>query len=143
MNIKALLCMVSAAGMCAATHAAFTLRWHSIDGGGSTFVSSSSCFRLSGTIGQPDASGITAVGPMAVRGGFWTDALVEAVQIGDVNCDGDINNFDIDPFVVAIVDPVGYSIAFPGCDIFRADVNRDGVIDNFDIDAFVRLVICE
>ncbi|MGE0479719.1 MAG: hypothetical protein AB7Q17_04525 [Phycisphaerae bacterium] len=55
----------------------------------------------------------------------------------DVNCDGALNNFDIDPFVLAIVDPAGYAAAYPGCSRFSADVNADGRIDNFDIEPFV------
>ncbi|QOJ14554.1 MAG: hypothetical protein HRU75_07840 [Planctomycetia bacterium] len=59
---------------------------------------------------------------------------------GDVNCDGAVNNFDIDPFVLLLVDPPAYHAAHPGCDPQRADVNGDGVVNNFDIDPFVALI---
>lgn len=143
MQNRHLLALIAGCWLVAAASAEFTIRWHSMDSGGATFISTSSCFRLSGTIGQPDAAGPVASVPKRVRGGFWADVLVAGIQVGDVNCDGDINNFDIDPFVIAIVDPAAYSDAYPDCDILRADINRDGAIDNFDIDAFVRLVICE
>lgn len=55
----------------------------------------------------------------------------------DANCDGVVNNFDIDPFVLAITDPAAYELAYPDCDINACDVNGDGVINNFDIDPFV------
>lgn len=58
-------------------------------------------------------------------------------RVGDTNCDGAIDNFDIDPFILAIVDPAGYAAAFPGCFLETADANCDGVVDNFDIDAWV------
>ena len=60
---------------------------------------------------------------------------------GDVNCDGAINNFDIDPFVLAITDPDGYDAAYPDCSWTNADVNMDGSINNFDIDSLVTLII--
>ncbi|MGE0481363.1 MAG: DNRLRE domain-containing protein [Phycisphaerae bacterium] len=61
--------------------------------------------------------------------------------LGDMNCDGLVNNFDIDPFVLAVTDPAGYSAAFPSCDINNADVNDDGVVNNFDIDPFVAILV--
>jgi len=59
---------------------------------------------------------------------------------GDLNCDGVVNNFDIDPFVLALTDPAGYAQKFPNCDRLLADCNGDGVVDNFDIDPFVKLL---
>ncbi|MGE0479781.1 MAG: hypothetical protein AB7Q17_04845 [Phycisphaerae bacterium] len=56
---------------------------------------------------------------------------------GDMNCDGSVNNFDIDAFVLALTNPAAYQAAYPGCDIHNADVNNDGVANNFDLDAFV------
>ncbi|MGE0480873.1 MAG: hypothetical protein AB7Q17_10430 [Phycisphaerae bacterium] len=60
---------------------------------------------------------------------------------GDMNCDGVVNNFDIDPFVLAVTDPAAYAAAFPDCDINNGDVNGDGVVNNFDIDPFVALLV--
>ena len=60
--------------------------------------------------------------------------------LGDLNCDGVVNNFDIDPFVLALTDPAGYAQKFPNCDRLLADCNGDGVVDNFDIDPFVKLL---
>ena len=57
--------------------------------------------------------------------------------IGDTNCDGDVNNFDIDAFVLALVDPQGYAAAYPDCDRSHADLDQDGTVSNFDIDPFV------
>jgi hypothetical protein len=39
--------------------------------------------------------------------------LARAHQTGDVNCDGAINAFDIDPFVLALTDPVAYAAEYP------------------------------
>lgn len=56
---------------------------------------------------------------------------------GDMNCDGVVNNFDIDPFVLALTDPGAYALQYPDCDAANGDVNGDGVLNNFDIDPFV------
>jgi hypothetical protein len=59
---------------------------------------------------------------------------------GDMNCDGLVNNFDIDPFVLAISDPAAYAAQYPDCNILNGDINGDGVVNNFDIDPFVNLI---
>ena len=59
---------------------------------------------------------------------------------GDVNCDGSLNNFDIDPFVLGLTDPSGYATTYPDCDVMLADCNGDGSVNNFDIDPFVALL---
>ena len=66
---------------------------------------------------------------------------VGAGQLGDLNCDGAVNAFDIDPFVLALTDPAGYAAAWPNCDIMLADCNGDGAVNAFDIDPFVLLLI--
>lgn len=67
-------------------------------------------------------------------------AQAPAATIGDLNCDGQIDNFDIDAFVLAMVDPDGYAAAYPACDRSRADINQDNEVNNFDIDPFVSLL---
>ena len=59
---------------------------------------------------------------------------------GDVNCDGNVDFFDIDPFVLAVTDPAGYAAAYPDCNIMLADCNGDGFVNFFDIDCFVALI---
>lgn len=61
---------------------------------------------------------------------------------GDMNCDGVLNNFDIDPFVTALLDPAAYVATFPGCDYAAlGDCDFDGAFNNFDIDPFVAFVL--
>lgn len=60
--------------------------------------------------------------------------------IGDMNCDGATNAFDIDPFVYALTDPAAYNSLFPDCDWHLGDTNGDGVVNNFDIDPFVAIL---
>lgn len=63
--------------------------------------------------------------------------VTQPVIPGDLNCDGAVNNFDIDAFVLALVDAVAYSQAYPLCNPMAGDVDGDGHFDNFDIDDFV------
>ena len=65
-------------------------------------------------------------------------SVVSGGTPGDMNCDGLVNNFDIDPFVLAISDPNAYGLAYPGCDILSADIDENGLVNNFDIDPFVQ-----
>ncbi len=71
---------------------------------------------------------------------FRTLCTTAAHLTGDLNCDGQINAFDIDPFVLALTDPDAYARAYPGCDAMTADINGDGVVNAFDIDPFVALL---
>ncbi|MBK8913765.1 MAG: hypothetical protein IPM64_04025 [Phycisphaerales bacterium] len=63
------------------------------------------------------------------------------VLVGDMNCDGIVNNFDIDGFVMRLVDPAGYSALFPDCPDGNGDADGSGQVDNFDIDAFIALLL--
>lgn len=58
---------------------------------------------------------------------------------GDSNGNNLVNNFDIDAFVLAIVDPVEYSAQYGAAALrCRNDLNNDATVDNFDIDLFVQ-----
>ena len=69
----------------------------------------------------------------------------EGLTRGDLNCDGQLNLFDIDPFVLALVSvqngvPEEYYDAYPDCDIMLADIDADGSVTLFDVDPFVELL---
>ncbi len=55
----------------------------------------------------------------------------------DLNCDGSVNAFDLDPFVQVLTDFEGYELSHVACDPWLADVNRDGSVNGFDIEPFV------
>jgi parallel beta-helix repeat protein len=59
---------------------------------------------------------------------------------GDLNCDGVLDFSDINPFVLALTDPAGYAVQYPGCDIIHADVGEDGAVGFGDINSFVALL---
>jgi len=58
----------------------YTIDWYKIAGGGGTSTNGS--YSVSGTIGQPDASGAMTGGPYSVTGGFWS--LINVVQMPGV-----------------------------------------------------------
>ncbi len=60
--------------------------------------------------------------------------------LGDLNCDGWVNNGDVDAFVFALSYPEQYADEYPNCDIMNGDINADGWTNNGDIDAFVALL---
>ena len=71
----------------------------------------------------------------------WSDPLqVKVVILGDMNDDGLINGFDIDPFVLALADPDEYEAQYGIDPDVVGDINQDGVLNGFDIDPFVDLI---
>ena len=66
----------------------------------------------------------------------------KVVRLGDMDGDGDTDNFDILSFELALTDQADYLSRFPACSDYavRGDANRDGVFDNFDIQPFELLL---
>ena len=61
--------------------------------------------------------------------------------LGDMDGDGDVDNFDIQPFELALTDPEAYEIAYGLPDAEnRGDIDQDGDLDNFDIQPFENLL---
>jgi len=52
------------------------------------------------------------------------NGIPDECETGDLNCDGAVNPFDIDPFVLALTSPGGYAAAYPNCNILNADCKR-------------------
>ncbi len=74
-------------------------------------------------------------------GDLWELLPPLASEAGDLNCDCAVDSFDIEPFILALVDPAGYGKAHPACSRDLADVNGDGSVDVFDIEPFVDVVV--
>ena len=69
--------------------------------------------------------------------GLMTVTLQAGDTRADMNCDGMIDAFDIDPFVLALTNPTAYQQQYPNCNIMNADIDCNGILDAFDIDPFV------
>jgi uncharacterized repeat protein (TIGR01451 family) len=83
----------------------YTLPWWTVDGGGATGASGGS-YRLSGTIGQPDAGPAQLGQGYAVSGGFWGVALAA----GGAQADLSIATSD-SPDPVVGLQPLTYTLA--------------------------------
>ncbi|HPF40247.1 MAG TPA: thrombospondin type 3 repeat-containing protein [Phycisphaerae bacterium] len=60
---------------------------------------------------------------------------------GDMNCDGELNGQDLQPFIEALVAPSVYESNHPSCRMLNADTNMDGQVGDGDIQAFVALLL--
>lgn len=60
--------------------------------------------------------------------------------LGDLNCDGRLDYFDIDPLVTSLVNLDAYLAIYPGCDPTVADIDLDGAVTLFDIEPFLDLL---
>jgi murein tripeptide amidase MpaA len=90
--------------------------------------------------GQPDDCDIAQGVSQDADGDGVPDECESASRPGDLNCDGAVNGYDIDPFVLALTDPSEYAVAHPDCAISNADINADGSVNGYDIDPFVQLL---
>jgi uncharacterized protein (TIGR03790 family) len=77
------------------------------------------------------------VGDPLLRVTNWFDEACVALSSGDLNCDGEIDSFDIDPFILAMLDLEAYQDLFDGCDWRTGDMNGDGIVNGDDIQGFV------
>jgi hypothetical protein len=59
---------------------------------------------------------------------------------GDLNCDGLLTFDDINPFVLALSDPVAYEAQYPHCHLANGDCDFDFDVDFDDINYFVALL---
>lgn len=100
------------------------------------------------TSGQCTSQGGAYQGDGSDCGSIVCDACGTVVA-GDSNCDGILDNSDIDCFVAALVGgQAGWEACVqagqPGCTatyVCSNDVNGDGVVDNSDIDPFVSCLL--
>ncbi|MBK8915920.1 MAG: hypothetical protein IPM64_15230 [Phycisphaerales bacterium] len=131
----------------AALHTAFVRRWN---GTAWERVNRVPFFGVSGRWVFSLLSAQEATGPALYVGGEFGNvgltptggiARYGCEKLGDANCDGGLDAFDIDWFVLALIRPQDYIAAMPDCYLHRLDVNLDGRVDNFDIDPFVTAIV--
>ncbi|MEW6199295.1 MAG: M6 family metalloprotease domain-containing protein [Planctomycetota bacterium] len=87
--------------------------------------------------GAPDECDIAA-GVVSDLNGNGVPDQCEA--LGDLNCDGYVDFGDINPFVLAFMEPATYAATYPDCPLFKRDINGDGVFNDQDINGFVFLL---
>lgn len=67
-------------------------------------------------------------------------AFAPGQKLGDVNCDGVVDFYDIDPFVAALAGEWAFAQSNPDCLWLNADCDQNGTVDFFDIDPLVALL---
>jgi len=72
---------------------------------------------------------------------IWAMRQGGEYQAGDLNCDGVVNNADIPAFVMALIEPGEYILAYPNCDLMLGDVDGNGEFNNADIPYFLELLL--
>jgi len=65
---------------------------------------------------------------------------VGSAVVGDLDCDGDVDFDDINPFVLALSGEAAYLVQYPDCHWLNADCDGDGDVDFDDINPFVALM---
>ena len=75
-----------------------------------------------------------------MNGASFTITLSPGLCPGDMNCDGQVDFDDIDPFVLALGGEAGYLAVWPDCNWLNADTNGDDSVDFDDIDPFVGVI---
>jgi len=71
------------------------------------------------------------------------DVVLEGLSsllLGDMNGDGEVNNLDINPFVLALTDEDAFEEQFGTDPATVGDINEDGQLNNLDINPFVSLL---
>jgi len=86
-----------------------------------------------------NAMAIAANGRLLVGNSETLKAYVAPV-LGDLNCDGALNAFDIEPFILALANPTNYAKRYPQCHRSLADINGNGVVNASDLKRFVLLL---
>lgn len=94
---------------------------------------------LDGEIADPEKPGSLPSGDGFTGGSATLRYRVIPVP-GDLDCDGDVNFNDIDPFVIALIDNGDYERDYPNCWRAAADLDGNGAVNFNDIDPFVELL---
>jgi parallel beta-helix repeat protein len=68
--------------------------------------------------------------------------LMYRFLLGDMNHDGVVNTLDVDPFIMALTNPVNYQSQYHLLPLIHGDINYDGLVNVFDIDSFITLLAC-
>jgi hypothetical protein len=89
------------------------------------------------TVNQPPAFSPVTSANVDLTAASFSFTVGGPFMRGDMNCDGVVNAFDIDPFVLALTNPSQYGSQYPNCNLNNGDIDCNGVLNAFDIDGFV------
>jgi len=76
-----------------------------------------------------------------ISGNTAVELICTQLLLGDMNGNGEVDGYDITPFVMALTDREQYLIDYPGIDpAVVGDINASGSLDGYDITLFVQLL---
>lgn len=81
------------------------------------------------------------VGDPLLKIANWFGQTCIELSSGDLNCDGFIDSFDIEPFISALSNRNGYEQIYADCDWRTGDINGDGQLNSADISGFIDLLL--
>ncbi len=114
----------------------YAVPWSTVDGGGA-MSSTGGNYAVAGTIGQPDASSLSAPisgGNYSLVGGFWTVAIPTCALIGDMDLNTLRNGVDIQDFVNCL-------LGVNGSNCTCADISGNGSVGTEDVAGFVTILL--
>lgn len=90
-----------------------------------------------------------------INGDHWPDLIIglsgdPCVRVfyaripvipGDMNCDGRVDQLDVDAFVLALLDPAAYTAAYPYCSLSRGDFDSNMLVDGADTQPFIGVLL--
>lgn len=89
----------------------------------------------------PNASPVSPAATVFEAPFFSFEVDPSIVLLGDLNCDGAVDQQDIEPFVLAVIDTASYASTYPNCDASRANINGDAANDGLDVGGFVTCLL--
>ncbi len=111
------------------------IRWGSLDIFLVDTLAEAGLENIDGTRTQQVANAISGESQLFTYSGLCVAACPG--ERGDINCDGGIDFFDIDPFLLSLFDNPAYLATYCGGSNCAADVDCSGGVDFFDIDPFL------
>jgi hypothetical protein len=91
------------------------------------------------TIGTPPEFSQVSRAAVNLDGASFSFTVVQFIH-GDLNCDGQVNFGDINPFVLRLSNPALYQSQYPNCPDANGDCSGDGQVNFGDINPFVALL---
>ena len=115
-GLKIILLALAFTAFVARAQTNYTIDWFTIDGGGGT--STGGTFAVSGTIGQPDASGAMTGGNYSLTGGFWS--LIAVVQTAG-----------LPNLTITFVGPNSVVVSWPDTGSYTLQTNNNLIASNW------------
>jgi hypothetical protein len=79
--------------------------------------------------------------PIVDMGAYEVQYVGAPIYRGDLDCSGEIDFGDIDPFVTALINRDDYESQYPDCNWLNGDIDRNGEVNFDDIDGFVECIV--